>query len=69
MDNALRGIETSNFELEFRTKSDQVRYLLVNVTTRQYYEGKINGVLGLAQDVTEAKKVRDGLLIIFGFIY
>ena len=69
MDNALRGIETSNFELEFRTKSDQVRYLLVNVTTRQYYEGKINGVLGLAQDVTEAKKVRNGLLIIVGFIY
>ena len=56
MDNALRGIETSNFELEFRTKSDQVRHLLVNVTTRQCYEIKINVVIGLAQDVTEAKK-------------
>ena len=69
MDNALRDIETSNFELEFRTKSDQVQYLLMNVTARQYYKGKINEVLGLAQDVTKAKKVRDRLLIIFGFIY
>ncbi len=25
LDNALRGVETSNYELEFRTKSDEVR--------------------------------------------
>ena len=28
MSNALKGIETSNYELEFRTKSNQIRYLL-----------------------------------------
>ncbi len=28
LDDALRGIETSNYELEFRTKSKESRYLL-----------------------------------------
>ena len=35
MDFALRGRETSNYELEFKTKSNGVRYLLVNATTRR----------------------------------
>uniref|UniRef100_A0A6V2LA27 histidine kinase n=1 Tax=Ditylum brightwellii TaxID=49249 RepID=A0A6V2LA27_9STRA len=56
MDNALRGEETSNYELEFRTKSDEIRYLLVNATTRRDAENKIVGVVGVAQDVTEAAK-------------
>jgi len=34
LDNALKGNETSNYELEFRTKSNENRYLLVNATTR-----------------------------------
>jgi PAS domain S-box-containing protein len=34
-DNALQGRETSNYELEFRTKSNEIRYLLVNATTRR----------------------------------
>ena len=54
LDNALRGIETSNYELEFRTKSNEVRYLLVNATTRRDAENNIVGVVGVAQDVTEA---------------
>eukprot|EP00591_Stephanopyxis_turris_P017131 CAMPEP_0195539972 /NCGR_PEP_ID=MMETSP0794_2-20130614/50335_1 /TAXON_ID=515487 /ORGANISM="Stephanopyxis turris, Strain CCMP 815" /LENGTH=433 /DNA_ID=CAMNT_0040674031 /DNA_START=129 /DNA_END=1426 /DNA_ORIENTATION=- len=54
MDNALRGLETSNYELEFRTKSNEVRYLLVNATTRRDAENNIVGVVGVAQDVTEA---------------
>jgi len=54
MDNALKGTETSNYELEFRTKSNEIRYLLVNATTRRDAEGKIVGVVGVAQDVTEA---------------
>lgn len=28
LDNALRGKETSNYELEFRTKNHEIRYLL-----------------------------------------
>jgi len=54
LDSALGGIETSNYELEFRTKSNEVRYLLVNATTRRDANNNITGVVGVAQDVTEA---------------
>ena len=56
LDNALKGIETSNYELEFRTKDNEVRYLLVNATTRRNDDNAIIGVVGVAQDVTEAAK-------------
>jgi len=54
LDNALRGDETSNYELEIRTKTNEIRYLLVNATTRRDAENNIVGVVGVAQDVTEA---------------
>ena len=53
IDNALRGKETSNYEVEFRTKSNEVRYLLLNLTTRRDLDDKIVGVIGIAQDMTE----------------
>jgi PAS domain S-box-containing protein len=53
--NALQGEETSNYELEFETKDKSTRYLLVNATTRRDPDGKIVGVVGVAQDVTETK--------------
>jgi signal transduction histidine kinase/ActR/RegA family two-component response regulator len=56
MDNALNGNETSNYELEFETKSKEIRYLLVNATTRRDAESKIVGVVGVAQDVTDDRK-------------
>ena len=56
LDNALKGHETSNYELEFRTKSNEVRYLLVNATTRRDVDGNIVGVVGVAQDVTDTAK-------------
>ena len=56
LDNALKGRGTSNYELEFRTKSNEIRYLLVNATTRRDAENSIVGVVGVAQDVTEAAK-------------
>jgi PAS domain-containing protein len=40
--------------LEFRTKTNEIRYLLVNATTRRDAENNISGVVGVAQDVTEA---------------
>ena len=46
LDKALRGIETSNYELEFETKTKEIRYLLVNATTRRDAENKIIGVVG-----------------------
>ena len=45
MDNALRGQGTSNYELEFRTKDNEIRYLLVNATTRRDVDNKIVGVV------------------------
>ena len=56
LDDALNGIETSNYELEFTTKSGEVRYLLVNATTRRDVDGSVVGVIGVAQDVTEQRK-------------
>ena len=49
LDNALQGRETSNYELEFRTKSNETRYLLVNATTRRDAHNNIVGVVGVAQ--------------------
>jgi PAS domain-containing protein len=46
LDNALRGTETSNYGLEFRTKTNEIRYLLVNATTRRNAENNIVGVVG-----------------------
>ena len=54
LDKALKGDETSNYELEFRTKTNEIRYLLVNATTRRDAESNVVGVVGVAQDVTEA---------------
>ena len=54
LDNALKGTETSNYELAFWTKSIEVRYLLVNATTWRDAENNIVGVVGVVQDVTEA---------------
>ena len=60
MDKALHGIETSNVELEIKTKSDKVRFLLVNATTRRDVESNIIGVVGIAQDVTEKSRQERG---------
>ena len=35
LDNAQKGIETSNYKLEFRTKSNENLLPLVNATTRR----------------------------------
>ena len=56
LDNALRGDETSNREPKFRTKWNQIRYLLVNATTRRDAKNNVVGAVGVAQDVTEAAK-------------
>jgi PAS domain S-box-containing protein len=54
LDCALRGRGISNYELEFLTKSSEIRILLVNATTRRDAENNVVGVVGVAQDVTEA---------------
>lgn len=51
---ALQGRGASNYELEFLTKSGEIRHLLVNATTRRDAQARVVGVVGVAQDVTEA---------------
>jgi PAS domain S-box-containing protein len=50
LDKALHGNETSNYELEFETKSKEIRYLLVNATTRRDAENNIVGGKFLSQN-------------------
>lgn len=54
LENAKQGRGTSNYELEFRTKSNEIRHLLVNATARRDAKNNVVGVVGVAQDVTEA---------------
>jgi len=53
LDRALKCFERSNYELEFLTKSNEIRYLLLNATTRRDTNNNITGVVGVTQDVTE----------------
>lgn len=54
MSDALDGRGVSNFELEFYTKSNELRHLLINATTRRDELMNVIGVFGVAQDVTES---------------
>ncbi len=56
MGKALKGTETSNYEIEFRTKTNEICHLLVNAKTRRDAESRIVGVVGVAQDVTDDRK-------------
>ena len=49
LDQALHGNETSNYELEFLSSSDEIRYLLVNATSRRDAENNIVGVVGVVR--------------------
>jgi len=48
------GKGTSNYELEFRTKSNEIRHLLVNITPQCDMNNAVVGAVLIAQDVTEA---------------
>jgi PAS domain S-box-containing protein len=53
---ALEENGANNFELEFRGKDGELRFLLVNLCTRLDDRRKPVGVVGVAQDVTEVSK-------------
>jgi len=55
---ALKGKETANFEFPLFTKSGDRVDFLMNSTTRRDASGKITGVVGVGQDITELNKVR-----------
>ena len=56
LQNALRGQQTANYELEFQTKTKETRYLLVNATTKRDGQGNVIGVVGVAQDLTDDRR-------------
>jgi PAS domain S-box-containing protein len=63
LDNALKGEQTTNYELPLYTKSDQLLLVLLNATTRRDTDGSIIGVVGVGQDITDRKKVEEDLRI------
>jgi len=61
LDNALRGEETSNYEFPLYTKGGERLMVLLNASTRRDVDGKIAGVLGIGQDITELDMYRKDL--------
>jgi PAS domain S-box-containing protein len=57
LDNALLGEETSNFEFPLFNKVGQRLELLLNATSRRDVTGKIVGVIGVGQDITEMRRL------------
>jgi PAS domain S-box-containing protein len=53
LDNALLGEETANFEFPLFTKDKKPLMVLLNSSTRRNANGKVTGVLGVGQDITE----------------
>ena len=61
LDNALRGEETANCEFPLYTKGGERLMVLLNASTRRDVDGKIAGVLGIGQDITELDMYRKDL--------
>ena len=57
LERALRGEETANYEFPLFTKSGNRVDVLLNSTTRRDASGRIIGVVGVGQDITELNKV------------
>ncbi len=55
---ALNGEETANYEFPLFTQSGDRVDVLLNSTTRRDVSGKIVGVVGVGQDITELNQVR-----------
>jgi PAS domain S-box-containing protein len=58
LDNALKGQETANYEFPLFTKDGKRVMVLLNSSTRRDVDGKIVGVLGVGQDISEMDKLR-----------
>ena len=61
LDDALHGEETANFEFPLFTKNGQRVMVLLNSSTRRDANGKITGVIGVGQDITELAGYRNEL--------
>jgi PAS domain S-box-containing protein len=58
LDNALLGTETTNYEFPLFAKDGTRVMVLLNSSTRRNANGKITGVLGVGQDITQIDKLR-----------
>jgi PAS domain S-box-containing protein len=58
LDEALLGIETANYEFPLFSKDGERVMVLLNSSTRRDANGKIIGVLGVGQDISEMDKLR-----------
>ena len=56
LQNALRGVQTDNYQLPLFTKDRKRVELLLNAATRCDASGDIVGVVGVGQDITEIKQ-------------
>lgn len=59
LNNALKGIETANFEFPLLTSGDHVVEVLLNATSRRDAQDNVIGVVGIGQDITDARAKRD----------
>lgn len=69
MQRALAGVETANYTLPLMSKFGKRYTVLLNATTRRDAKGKITGVVGVGQDITEvnqamaeSKRIADDLM-------
>ena len=61
LDKALSGADSANFEFPLFTKDGRRLMVLLNATTRRDADGKVTGVIGVGQDITEIDAYRDNL--------
>ncbi len=58
LDEALKGRETANYEFPLYSKTNARVDVLLNSTTRRDAQGRVSGVVGVGQDVTELNRSR-----------
>ncbi|MBA6305535.1 PAS domain S-box protein, partial [Colwellia sp. MB02u-14] len=58
LDKALQGEESANYEFPLFTKTGDRVDVLLNSTSRRDAAGRIVGVVGVGQDITELNKIR-----------
>ena len=61
LDQALKGIESDNYEVPLTTKDGREVVMLLNATTRRDTQGQVIGVVGVGQDITELNQYRQEL--------
>eukprot|EP00927_Polykrikos_kofoidii_P021766 TRINITY_DN20509_c0_g3_i1.p1 TRINITY_DN20509_c0_g3~~TRINITY_DN20509_c0_g3_i1.p1 ORF type:complete len:2664 (-),score=619.28 TRINITY_DN20509_c0_g3_i1:88-7101(-) len=54
---ALRGVDSANFEFPFFTREGERREILLNATTRRGPDGEVTGVIGVGQDITQIRRI------------